>query len=520
MRESCSNWNVSETMQTVFGKKGEQNDAWLTITITAGACLVAAVLFFIIYGSCLNAQEIEQPRVVLNGIWIEHGMKAGLTACVCLAVFHRKRQDRQQVILLCLMLMGMIMRIGYMLYTPYALRSHDVLMACGHADYIKELIAGHLPMTNNYQFYHPPLFHVLAAGMALTFGKLTGIREIPVLLEAGKLVSCWASILTLGIFRELCRELNLGKTGTLIAISLTAFLPEHYLLAGRLNNDSLSVMFMAGVLLFTLRWWLTRSLKDLMILALCYGLGIMTKVSVGTFSVITGAIMLHVLYLNIKEGTGKRCFFHYMVFAGIAFPLALWYPVRNLVLFGQPFTYVFPIEPGSPGYVGNISLLARFLPRFDNYIYADPYRDYNVWTYIVRTSVFGEFKYDIPLWIPQVLQVCAGILAIVSLLAIAHVFAFNRRYEEQLQSAMSQDKVLALCWAITIIFYIWFNIRYPFGCTMDFRYVVPTAMIGSLLIGRWADLRGNGIIQEYETYMLWILTGMFSITSCLMYVMI
>ena len=501
-----------------INKKYEANLTFIMLV----ACIVSAVLFYIIYRRCSNLVELDEqsPLMSIYKMCIKRVMQTGLIGCCFLTIYNRKKKKRYQIIISCILVMGIIMRIGYMLYTPYTVRGHDVLESCGHADYIIELMSGHLPLTNDYQFYHPPLFHALAAGMALLFGKLTGIKETPVLLEAGKLISCWASIVTLGIARELCREIKLGEEGTIIAMSLMAFLPEHYLLAGRLNNDSLSTMFLAGVLLFTLRWIRTRSFIDLSILAFCYGLGIMTKVSVGSLAVVTGIVMLYVLYLNIRNGTGIICLQQYAVFALIAFPLGLWYPIRNLILFKQPFTYVYPIRLESPVYVGNYSLAARFFPSLDNYIYADPHRDYNVWPYIVRTSVFGEFTYSVPLWIPQVLLVCAGFLALVSLFAIVRVVVCTPLYNVRMNILARKDQLLVACWGVTLIFYIWFNIQYPFGCTMDFRYLVPTAIIGSLLIGRWADSRGKGIIQEYASYSLWILIGLFSLVSCLMYTMI
>ena len=46
---------------------------------------------------------------------------------------------------------------------------------------------------------------------------------------------------------------------------------------------------------------------------------------------------------------------------------------------------------------------------------------------------------------------------------------------------------LPLLWGIIIILYNYFNVRYPFGCTMDFRYIVPTTFLGSLAIGLTYD---------------------------------
>ncbi|CAG9701839.1 hypothetical protein CNEO_10310 [Clostridium neonatale] len=41
---------------------------------------------------------------------------------------------------------------------------HDVNLKCGHMEYIKYIVSNNsLPEVNTYQFYHPPLHHIIAA---------------------------------------------------------------------------------------------------------------------------------------------------------------------------------------------------------------------------------------------------------------------------------------------------------------------------------------------------------------------
>ena len=37
--------------------------------------------------------------------------------------------------------------------------------------------------------------------------------------------------------------------------------------------------------------------------------------------------------------------------------------------------------------------------------------------------------------------------------------------------------------AIMYISYIYFNVKYPFGCSMDYRYIAPMALMNSLVLG-------------------------------------
>lgn len=58
----------------------------------------------------------------------------------------------------CIILVGFIMRIGYMLYTPCNVRSHDLwnftVDSGGHAGYILNILEGNLPQSNLLQYYH------------------------------------------------------------------------------------------------------------------------------------------------------------------------------------------------------------------------------------------------------------------------------------------------------------------------------------------------------------------------------
>lgn len=61
-----------------------------------------------------------------------------------------------------IIIFGMFMRIAYMLYTPMTVRSHDLgaldINATGHEAYLLNLMEGHLPYTNEFQFYQQPFY--------------------------------------------------------------------------------------------------------------------------------------------------------------------------------------------------------------------------------------------------------------------------------------------------------------------------------------------------------------------------
>ncbi len=470
-------------------------------TMCLAACLIALYLFVPIYTSSL----CERPVMIEGGMHVCILAALAVTVMLCI----KKKEEAYKYIVICILVIGVIMRVGYMLYTPFYVRGHDVraLNDSGHANYIILLMQGQLPPSNVEQFYHPPLFHTLAAIMCRFFQFITGIQDVKRVLEAGKLISCWASIATLFLSLDLCHELKLGRNAELVVLCISAFLPEHFLLAGRLNNDSLSVVFMTGIILYTLKWYRTRSLIDLVILALCFGLGMMTKISVGTLALVTGPIMLIVLYKGIKERAGVKCLKHYFLFGIIAFPLGMWYPIRNLILFDQSFTYVRRVKEGSSMYCGDHSLASRFIPFIEPHIFVNLRENYNVWGYMLRTAVFGETTFEIIKWIPALLLACNVVLA-----ALSFVVMIIKLFHKPKVPFI----VLSLFWVIQIISYILFNIDHPVACTMDFRYVIPTALIGSVFLGDWMENSRENIIKT----MVWMILGVFCLESCLMYTLI
>lgn len=450
--------------------------------LAAFFCLIALFSFFIVNTTILRTHTFTLQMI----------MQVGVLATVGIAFWIMTAYpecDRTKVIVGMVLTLGAIMRIGYMLYTPATVRQHDIgdisPEGIGHAGYVYWLLEGSLPDSNACQFYHPPLYHLMAAVAVRCYQAISGLEDFTITVEAAKTVSCCASILTLLYADKICRYLKLSDGGRLLAISLAAFLPNHYLLAGRINNDALAVLFMTAILYYTLRWYHEQSWPTTIKLALCFGLGMMSKISVGVYALITGSMMLIVLARRIRNQTVQPLLYQYGVFAAIAFPLGLWYPIRNYLRFGQPFSYVLRISEDSDIFCGNFSLWQRFGLASDfSRLYDRPYDDYNVWGYLWRGSLFGEFSFKVGTVLPLLLLITNFLLIAASLAAMIAV----------LRQKQADWIILGLFWAVQLGSYLSFNLQYPFGCTMDFRYIVPTALIGALFWAKgWETMSKLGI---------------------------
>ena len=106
---------------------------------------------------------------------------------------------------------GCILRIRYAVVTPVTMRGHDIwelsVDAEGKAAYLLRLIEwGKLPDSYEQQFYQQPFYYLLSALVAVVMRGLTGIEDAAFLVNAGKVVSCIASCLSLYLSERLLRE--------------------------------------------------------------------------------------------------------------------------------------------------------------------------------------------------------------------------------------------------------------------------------------------------------------------------
>lgn len=421
---------------------------------------------------------------------------------------------------------GLIMRIGYMLYTPYTTRAIDLgdtsLDGYGHAAYIlKIMVEGHLPETNWVQFYHPPFFHFLAACLCTAVNSVMDYTAYEDILEIAKIVSCVASCWSLMLLPKICTELGLNERAKAVATAIVAVLPSCYLMSARVNNDALVTYFMILAILYTLRWYKEQSWKNTIGLGLVFGLGMMTKTSCGNIALFTGPLMLYVAYKKMKESKDalKEIIMKLFGFGAIAFPLGLWYTLRNYILFQQPFGYVAKISKTQRIYTGDVSWIKRFITfpvtRLFQPIYSDPWEEYNVSLFVLKSSLFSEFEFDITPMIPRLLIFFNGCMIILSLGAMVYAIV-----------KCKENKMLCfgmpVLWGVIYSSFLYFNVEYPFGCTMDFRYIVPTAFLGAIFIGRFFDKTCSK--KTKKAVLCRIVTGTivggFTLVSILMFCMI
>lgn len=379
---------------------------------------------------------------------------------------------QSRTLLLIIFACGFAMRLAYAVRYGYYEHQHDVegLNTSGHLSYIYKLATdGMLPDTNDWQYCHPPLHHFLASLVvraSLALGKTYDAA-----FENIQLLTVLYSTITVFAGNAIIRESKAGSSLEVWLTALLAFHPAFIILSGSINNDMLTVMLMTYAMLYLMRWYRSPSFKSAALCGLFTGLGMMSKFSAAMIAVSAAAAVL-IKFFTEKQLKFPKVLLHASAFCGIMLPLGLWYQIRNYYLFGQAIGYVAPIGTGSRLYIGDISIVKRLLLPFSGElhgVYADVWNEFNLWQYLLRNSLFGEYGFGNDM-AAAVLIIANFALVIISLAAL--VVIIKKR------SLLISSVPVISVWLLQMISFVIFNIKYPYRCSMDFRYIVPTVICG------------------------------------------
>ena len=415
----------------------------------------------------------------------------------------KKTKINYKDIILIIMILGILIRAMYIIYTPINERQHDVynINDQGHLGYIYTIYqTGKLPDTNSIQFYHPPLFHLIAAGW-LKINDMFNVN-LDRSIEGIQIITAIFSTLIMLVSYRIIEKIKIKNIYEVFIMAVMAFHPTFIILAGSINNDVLMILLSFYIILYLMEWNDNPSIKNTIVLAVITGCSVMTKIS--------GAIMaVPIMYTFIKKiiETYKieknrllDLFGKFIMFGIISLPLGLWHPIRKLILFNQPLGGV--LLPGDGLYVGQYSMVQRFLSISFKELFGQLYcvipDDHNIFAYIVKCSILGEFTYS------NIIAIYVTLFKIINfiiiLITIVCIFILLKKIRK-INNNSFITKILLITFFTNIVSYYNFNIKYPYVCTMDFRYIVPTIFTGIVTVCMVLDeYIKNDIIKEIIEY--------------------
>ena len=529
-----------------------------------GALFFTLALFFMLK-PLVKAEEYSiRAGVVAQSLMM---FVLGVCGALCAYWFAAKKLTTKRVIRLRLVA-GYALRVGYMLYTGAATRQHDTYSSNfdGHEAYAWTIFStGKLPTSNVYQFYHPPLNAMVQAAFMRFVSWLTPIlpfgEYVPSAFLYGKpdyIVDemrwfLYSSCQVLSVLYSLAACVGMlkilklfhfqDKTRVLVAAFVVLF-PRNIQFSGMLNNDGLAFALAIFALYFALKWQKQgRKMVNILLCGLCVGLGMMTKLSSATICLPIAGIFIFEFIDTLNKRENALDFWdmalQYCSFLLVCAPIGLWFQVYAKVRFDQPFGYVFSNLNGLL-YTGDHSFFSRFILCFDfseyfGSLWCRPFNgNYYLFNYALRSAIFGEFSY----WQGE----SFGVLAVASAYAFCTVltvslvyilmnwrknFSRSRSLGGALEGGMVALNVIslkdflfvALFMVSQVLSEIYFYIQMPYGCTMDFRYIMPMILALALTLGYVQKALSSVQTQTARRLDLWltILTCIFLVSSTLFY---
>ncbi len=421
---------------------------------------------------------------------------------------------------LLIFLNSLILHSFYITYTDTWVRQHDVIgfgnrKGIGQAALIEYLLnEGRLPdfdPTTRWGFFQPLLHHIIAAA-ALKISLLRGMNFDRACESLQILTLIYSMVFIFYGFRILALMGLKGKA-LYLAEALLAFHPVLILLSGSINNDMLSHMFLVMAVYYVLKWQREDRLTDLLLTALFTGLSMMSKLSGVLIAPAAAFLMLNRLISERKdrERLLKRIR-EYALFALIVFPLGLFFPLRNLILFHVPLTYMPEVGEDLSGY----SLLQRFIDVRTQTPYAcmikngNPYDEFNIFLMLIKTGLTGEYDYGI--YNPYITAFAWLLFISGSLLFITVSIIFILH----LRGKLIKEVPIRVFWSILILTGILFQLRLmlsvPNFSSGDLRYIAWIILPAALLTGLYADSGSKNAVRP-----IYLGSGVFILSSAAVY---
>ena len=420
----------------------------------------------------------------------------------------KQKIDYRKSIIVIIFILGVLLRLEYITSDNIYFYQHDVFGKDEHINYILNIYDGKgLPNTNAKQYYHTPLHHILSA-IWLKFISTIGIKIDTDIVRTLSVLTFIYSVLLMYYFYKIAKLLDLKFIYKVLIISVAAFWPRYIIFSGSINNDLLSYLLITMCLYMLIKWYRNTNYKNTIKLALLAGLCVMAKMSgsIVAIPIIYVFIIKLIDYLRKKE---LKSYIKYIILFGfISLPIALWYPIRNYVLFKQPLFYItHPRDIVNKSYFEKIKLNSNifttfFLIDFRELIEIICYNwmDKNILSYVIKGSFFGEFTFYIPDKVMgyEIIAIFFNlILFIVSLFIICKelIKCINKK-------ECVEINIFTIFIVINIISFIVNGIRLPYTVSCDFRFVALYPFIASLMIAYCIEKTKNDKIKNVSLYFI------------------
>ena len=459
------------------------------------------------------------------------------------AVFTKKFQRQCNALLIfCL---SFTVKLTYILGTSVYERQHDVgsfgsggEAAPGHLGYISYLFYNDRLYDGDYrevfQYCHPPLHHGICALWLKIVNGIFGV-DMNRAIESIQVLSLFYAIAIIITAYKIFRHFKLEGSALLIPFVITAFHPCFTFLSGLVNNDALAWAFTMGAVLLTLKWYKKPTLRNIIGTALCVGLGMMAKLSAGLVAPPIAIVFL-VVFIKSFKNSWKKLVGQFAAFGAVCVPLALWFPVRGLIRWGIPLTYVQEL-PEMDQSIKGITFWERitdfsfrqFRNVYENWLWHDEYgephdfNEHNPLIAILKNSIFSEGINSNNFCTRQYMDKISVFLFWLGVFIAAAAFVSIIMGAVRKGVADRVEKTFLVYFYAFLVGNLYvLSKNYPMVCSMNFRYLMPTVVIGALFLGfelSNAEKSGKAAAKALKICLV-PTSAVFAVLSSLLYFMV
>jgi hypothetical protein len=459
----------------------------------------AAGIIALCFGSWLYNRSEHKP------MWMFIG---GCVICLLIYLLSDTQKYKEQLGSFLMIAVGFFLKLYYVMGTSCYTRQHDVGSFdgdIGHSAYIEYLYNNHalsdFDVRTKAQFCHPPFHHAISALWLFVNEKILGISRDPT-RESVQMLTLFYSMCIIITAYKILKYFKLKGKALYIPLIIVSMHPCFILFSGSINNDVLSVALETGAVIAALKWYEKPTMKGIIKIALCIGLGMMTKLSAALIAPPVAAVFLYVLIKNFKKEF-PNYFKQYAVFGVICVPLGLWFGIRNYIKWKVPITYVHEIPKDALQYLGEQSFVSRItdfsLKQVSNVYeqWADldeagniiNYNEYNPIYTLLKNSIFGEYINESCFMEHAYINKVSVLFFWLSAFIAAFAFiAMIVMCIKKTKAGWIEKWFVALFYVTMMASFYKTAADYPFTCTMNFRYITPTVITGALFIGLSIDI--------------------------------
>ncbi len=527
------------------------------------------LIYFLIFVSTIVLYIVLKPRLrefKIRNIWWrndEKGVKpqdlAHFLLLVSLSIvaikFLISKRIKTSYKITILLSIGYVLKLGYALYTPVGHRQHDVWgdssWDYGHEGYAWTFYStGKFPTTNEGQFYHPPLNAVMQAGFMKLFNQITSfVQKIDANFSISSYLDgkpgyiddyryyLYSSCNVLSVMYSFIASFVMVKTlilmgikgrGLALSSAIVILFPRLIIFAGALNNDPLAFTLCIIALYYSVKWWKNgKKWGNMLLIAIFIGLATSTKLNSAIICIPIAFVFIYEFIRSCGKKENalpvKTIILQFVAFLVICVPLVFWHTVFAYKKYGQKFGYVWGESGLNPALeTGAHSFFQRFIlctdkEQYIGSVWAKPFNfHYNVLNFAIRTALMGEYEYlNFECLAVNAIAFSFLFLILFLVTTIYSAISFGRKdFKEKSQKSRENvaDFIFVCILAFSqILAFIYFNIKMPYACTMDFRYIMPLILVFAIGVGKFENrysASGNkvGKVMSSITFSLAIIT--------------